>query len=484
MAKDQSLGLSVKKENFSEWYSEIIAKAELADLRYNVKGFLVHRPMSVIAMKEMYKLYEKELEKYGHLPVLFPAVIPESNFKLEGEHVKGFTPEVFWVTETGNGEKLSEKVALRPTSETAMYKMYSIWIRSYKDLPLKLYQSCQVWRYETKATRPFIRGREFYWIEGHNAFATREEAENQVLEDMQITKNVLFNEFGIPFLFLKRPEWDKFAGAVYTCAADCLMPDGKVLQQPSTHFFGQNFSKPFNIKFKDNTQNDQFAWQTAYGPAIWRMFASVIAVHGDDKGLVFPFKIAPIQVVIIPISNDPKLIKKCQKLEKKLKEKDIRVNIDNSDNSVGWRFNEWELKGVPIRIEVGKKEMDSKIITLSRRDTNEKIKVNDKNSIKKILSIGNDISEHLKFKAEKNFNENIKTSKTYEELKKNIEKGGLIKANFCSMEKDGKHCADKIKEDMVGTVRGIRIDIKEVSSGKCIVCGKESKHVVYIARQY
>src|SRR3989338_6593471 len=274
-----------KKSNFSEWFTEILQDGELSDIRYNVKGFIVYRPWATIAIKKMYALYEKELEKKGHKPVIFPSVIPEENFKLEASHVAGFTPEVLWITHGGD-TPLEEKIALRPTSETAMYKMYSLWIRSWKDLPLKLYQSCQVWRHETKATRPFIRGREFHWIETHDVFATKKEAENQVKEDMETTESVMHKIFGIPFLFMKRPEWDKFPGAVHTFAADTIMPDGKILQQPSTHLLGQNFSKPFEIKFKNQKEEDEFGWQTCYGPAISRIFASVVALHGDDKGLV------------------------------------------------------------------------------------------------------------------------------------------------------------------------------------------------------
>lgn len=254
-----------KNRDFNSWYNEIVDKAELADIRYNVKGFVVFRPWSVIAMKAMYDIWEKELERRGHLPALFPAVIPESNFLTEKEHVEGFAPEVFWITEHGSGEKFEEKLGLRPTSETAMYKMYSMWIRSYNDLPLKVYQSCQVWRHETKATKPFIRSREFHWIEAHDVFATREEAERQVIEDMEITQKCLLEQLGVPFLFFERPQWDKFAGAEKTFAADCLMPDGKVLQLPSTHFLGQNFAKAFNVKYTDKDGVEQYGWQTCYG---------------------------------------------------------------------------------------------------------------------------------------------------------------------------------------------------------------------------
>lgn len=234
-----------KLEDFGEWYTQLVQRAELADIRYNVKGFVVFRPWAVRMMNKMFQLFEKELEEKGHQPTLFPALIPESNFRLESEHVEGFLPEVFWVTEAGgSSEKLEERLALRPTSETAMYRMYALWVRSWRDLPLKLYQRGQVWRYEGKATRPFIRGREFYWIEAHNAFGTEEEALAQVKEDMGITEKIVHGDLGIPLLFFQRPEHDKFAGAVHTYAADTLMPDGRVLQLPSTHLLGQNFSKP------------------------------------------------------------------------------------------------------------------------------------------------------------------------------------------------------------------------------------------------
>src|SRR3989338_2556889 len=210
-ARETEQGITVKKSaDFSEWFTQLTQKAGLSDLRYNVKGFVVYMPWSVMTMKKMYSAFEKALEENGHQPLIMPSVIPEKNFKMESEHVKGFTPEVFWITEHGDGEKIEEKLALRPTSETAFYQMYSLWIRSYNDLPFKRYQSCQVWRYEGKATRPFIRGREFYWIEAHDAFARSEDAKKQVEEDMQTTKEVLFGQFAVPFIFFQRPEWDKF----------------------------------------------------------------------------------------------------------------------------------------------------------------------------------------------------------------------------------------------------------------------------------
>src|SRR3989344_7879956 len=242
--KKDNKGLTVtKSEIFSEWYTQVIEKAELADIRYNIKGFLVFQPWSVISMEKMYRFLEKALQKKGHKPYFFPTLIPESNLKKETSHIQGFTPSVFWVTEGGD-KKLEERYAMRPTSETAFYQMFALWIRSYKDLPFKTYQRANVFRYETKATRPFLRSREFHWIESHCAFATEQEALQQVKEDMETTKEVLYNIFCIPFIFFKRPSWDKFAGAESTYAADVLNPDGKVIQQPSTHLLGINFSKP------------------------------------------------------------------------------------------------------------------------------------------------------------------------------------------------------------------------------------------------
>ncbi len=477
-----------KNENFSEWYTEILQKAELADIRYNVKGFVVFRPWSVLTMERMYDIYEKELQNKGHKPAWFPILIPESNFNLEASHVEGFKPEVFWVTEHGDGEKLEEKLALRPTSETAMYKMYSLWIQGLVDLPLKIYQRGSVYRHETKATRPFIRGREFYWIEAHNCFATEKEAKAQVKEDMQTTEEVMHQEFCIPFIGFQRPEWDKFAGSVNTYAADTLMPDGKVIQQPSTHLLGQHFSKPFDVSFQDEKGEKQYVWQTCYGPAISRMYASLISVLGDDKGLRFPFDLAPIQVIIIPIykeENKRDVLKYCNKIKKSLSN-NYRLEIDDSKNTPGFKFNEWEMKGVPIRLEVGGREVENNQVTVSLRTSKEKqtIKLI---KLKKFIRInGREITEQLRKEADINFTNTVHHAKTMENLKKALRKGGFVKVPFCSIKMKGKDCADHIKAETGGDIRGIRVDGKEklVEGDVCIFCGKPAKHLVYVARQY
>ncbi len=479
-------GITVRKsENFSEWYTQIVLKSGLADIRYGVKGFLVHMPWSVRIMKLMNDFIEKELEKFRHEPVWFPSVIPESFLKKEKEHAE-FSAEVFWITEGGSDyKKLEEKLALRPTSETAMYTMFSLWTRSWRDLPLKTYQTCQVWRYESY-TRPFIRGREFYWIEAHNIFASREEAEKQVEEDVKITENTLYKQFAIPFLFFKRPEHDKFKGAVDTFAADTIMPDGKVIQLPSTHFLGQNFSKAFNIKFLDKDKTEKYVWQTCYGSAVWRILGALIAIHGDDKGLILPPSIAPYQAVIVPIYykevEKEDVFKKTNEILKDLK-KWFRVTVDNREEyTPGWKFNYWETKGVPVRIEVGPKDIKKKQVVLVRRDNRKRITTKEKSLRKALNKLLKSIQKNLIKKADEFFRNYLSEAGDFKELKKILEKkGGLVKTNWC-----GKiECANYIKSKTDGgTIRGTLFGKEEKPKGNCVWCKSKAKYVVYVAKQY
>ncbi len=483
MKKKNQEGLSIKKEeNFSEWYNQVLDKAEITDLRYDVKGFVVIRPWGAMTMENMYELYEQALQKTGHKPAFFPVVIPEKNFKKESHHVQGFKPEVFWLQKV-QGE---DKLALRPTSETGMYQMYSLWIRSWRDLPLKIYHRANVFRYETKATRPLIRGREFYWIESHNCFGTKEQAENQVQEDIQITEEIMHQKFGIPFLAIKRPEWDKFAGAIYTIGSDVLMPDGKLIQQPSTHFLGQNFSKAFDIKFKDKDEKEQYVWQTCYGPAISRILASVISTHGDSKGLIFPFCISPIQVVIIPIfnkENKKKILSETEKINKKVESLGIRTKVDDSQKRPGEKYYEWELKGVPFRLEIGEKELKEKKLTLFTRDTQEKQKIFP-NQLREIKQFGKDFDKRLISKADKVMNNKIVNCRTKQEIKKAIKNKKIARVNFCSIDKEGEKCAEIIAKEINAEVRGILANKHEKATGKCTICGSPAKEVVYIGKSY
>jgi len=480
-----SKGLTFRKSaSFSEWYSEIIQKAELGDLRYNVKGFLVFQPWSVLAMEKMYHILEDVLRKKGHKPYWFPSLIPEGNLKKESTHVKGFTPQVFWVTE-GGGTKLTEKLALRPTSETAFYQMFSIWIRSYKDLPFKTYQRANVFRYETKATRPFLRSREFHWIESHCVHKSKEDAMKQVYEDMDTTKEVLHDKFGLPFIFFERPAWDKFAGAERTFAADVLNPDGKVVQQPSTHLLSQEFPKSFNVKYKDSDGKEKFPWITCYGPAISRIFASVVIVHGDDKGLRFPWNISPLQVVIVPIKDTEKIAGKAEELKAKIANSIgiLNVEIDKSEKSPGEKFNHWEMKGIPLRIDLGEKEIDSKLFSIFRRDLNKKEAVNEKDLTSYISKFAEEYDSNLISQADHIFDGLIRNASDLKEIKKVIENGGIARCSFCSTGTDGIKCAETIEKEIGADVRGTKLGEKP-DKGKCSVCGSAGTEIVYVAKSY
>lgn len=486
MSEKVTFGIN-KEENFSDWFTEVIKRTELADLRYGVKGFLVFQPWSVLAMESMYDFFEKELQKTGHSPYWYPSLIPEKNFHLEEEHVEGFTPEVFWVTEHGAGEKFEEKLALRPTSETAFYQMFALWIRSYNDLPFKTYQRAQVWRHETKATRPFLRSREFHWIEAHNAFASLEDAKAQVKEDMQITEKVMHGIFGVPFIFFQRPEWDKFPGAMHTFGADAFTPDGRTLQLPSTHLIGQNFSKAFNVKFKNSKGVEEIAFLTCFGPCMSRIFAGVIATHGDEKGLVFPFEIAPKQILIVPIAfnKGKNVLKKAEELRDLLLGEGYRVELDARDLMPGEKFYYWEMKGVPIRIELGPKELKEKKLTVFRRDSGKKETVKEKELLSILEKTGKSITSNLKKKADEKFAKVIKDVNSKDDLKKLLDgKKHIARVNFCSIDLDGEACAEEIEKEFAARIRGIRADKKETPKGNCLICKKKANVVAYIAREY
>jgi len=489
--KEQMLGISVKKEeNFSEWYSQVVFKTNLADIRYGLQGFIVHREWGIMILRKIYQLLEEEVEKDGHFPVLFPIAIPEKFFEKEKEHVQGFAPEVFWVTEAG-GEKLNEKFALRPTSETAFYSMYSLWIRSWKDLPFKRYQSriC-VYRYES-TTRPFLRGREFLFFETHDAFRKHEEALEQVKKDMKIMENVVREKLFIPFLFFKRPKWDKFAGAEDTYAADCVMPDGKISQIGSTHDLGQRFSKPFEVTYLDEDGKEKYAYITCFGPGIWRIMAAVISIHGDDKGLVLPSSIAPYHVVIVPIyfKGKEKIIDEyAEKIKSILEEEGFSVYYDDTkDKTAGFKFNHWEMMGIPLRIEIGPRDVENEQVVVVRRKDRGKSTVSIEELSEKVKEELEKNDELIKKDSEKYHS--IKECKTMEELKELFEKDelrGFIKVPFCSDDEEGENCAERLKEMFALHVRGTLLvkEEKPKEDDKCIVCGKKARKIVYLAKSY
>jgi len=472
-----------KSGDFSNWYSEILNKAEVTDIRYGVKGFVVIRPWGARIIEKMYKIYESALRRTGHDPSLFPTVIPEENFKKESNHVKGFKPAVFWL-EKSQGE---ERLALRPTSETAFFQMYALWIRSHRDLPLKIYQRANIFRSETKATRPLIRSREFYWIETHDAFATKKEAESQVKEDIEMTEAVMHRIFGVPFIPMRRPEWDKFPGADYTIGSDSIMPDGKIIQQPSTHMLGTNFSKAFDVKFIDEKEKENYVWQTCYGPAISRIMASVISVHGDDNGLILPFAVSPIQAIIIPFhSKDSKnkVDEEAQKINMELFNDNIDSQVDGSEKRPGEKFFYWEMKGVPFRIEIGEKELSSKKATVFIRDTKEKIQVELKDLSEEIKNLGAEYDARLISKADEFFKNKIISCKDKSSIKKAIDSGKIARFNFCSLGEQGKKCAEFIEKELQARVMGTRGDKVEKPIGKCAFCDKKAGVVAYAGKSY
>jgi prolyl-tRNA synthetase len=364
--------------------------------------------------------------------------------------------------------------------------MFKLWIRSHRDLPMKLYQRGSVFRFDTKATRPLIRTREIIWIEGHDAFATKAEAEAQVQEDIDTTEKIMHQKFGIPFLAMKRPQWDKFPGAEYTVGSDVFMPDGKLIQQPSTHLMGQKFSKAFGAKFKNEKGKEEYLWTTAYGPAMSRILASIISTHGDDQGLIFPFCIAPIQTIIIPIfnaKNKNQIIKEATKLKDKLKLLGIRTEIDASEKRPGEKYNYWELRGVPFRIEIGEKEFKSKKITLSTRDNSKKETLSVKD-ISKMKKFGEEFDIRLKEKAEKFMKGRVVNCKTKQDIKNAVKNKKIARVNFCSTDKQGEKCAEVVEKEINAEVRGTLANKKEKPTGKCIICGKPAKEVVYVGKSY
>ncbi|MBS3084408.1 proline--tRNA ligase [Candidatus Pacearchaeota archaeon] len=482
--KKSEEGLTVKKnENFSEWFTQVTEKSEILDTRLGIKGFVIMRPWGAMTMENMFEHLEKELQKNGHKPTFMPTVIPKENLTKESEHIEGFTPQVFWLKDIGEGQEL----ALRPTSETVYTPMFKLWIRSWRDLPMKLYQRANVFRLDTKATRPLIRAREFIWIECHDAFKSKEDAEKQVQEDIEVTEKIMHQTFGIPFLPMRRPEWDRFAGAEYTIGSDCFMPDGKLIQQPSTHLMGQKFSRAFNAKFENENGKKEFLWTTAYGPAISRILVSVIATHGDDSGLVFPYSITPVQVVIIPIfttKNKEKILLKADEIFSKLKKLGIKTELDkDSEKRPGEKYHLWELKGVPFRIEFGEKELEKKELTLFIRDTKEKIKIKEE-ELKSISELGNEFDKRLLDKANKIFQERIDSGKTEKEIKKILDSGKVARINFCSIDKEGLNCAQIVEKKLGAEVRGTMANTHEKPSGNCPFCNRPAKKVVYLGRSY
>jgi prolyl-tRNA synthetase len=477
----ESVGISVsKKDDFSEWYTQVVLKAKLADYA-PVKGLIVLRPDGYSIWESLKNTFDKKFSLNGIRNGFLPVLIPESLLGKEQKHFAGFNPEVFWVTHSGENE-VGDRLALRPTSETLAYTLYSKWIKSWRDLPLKINFWNTALRAEIKATKPFLRTSEFLWQEGHTVHTTEEEAKQEVLKILEIYKNTVEEELAIPVITGKKSEKEKFVGAVYTTTMESIMPDGKALQMGTSHFLGQNFSIPFEVKFADKDNVEHFAWQTSWGVS-WRLIGAMIMVHGDDKGLVLPPKVAPMQVVIVPIYNKDedkmRVLEKSKEIQEKLESKNIRIHIDDrNEMSPGFKFNDWEMKGVPIRIEIGPKDLEKQKVVLAKRHNKEKMDL-PLDNIEKVELILEEIQAEMLEVAREKSKELTFIVENYSDFKVGIRKGGFLKAHWCGRQE----CEDKIKEETGADIRVIPFDSKDID-GKCVFCNESSSLLPIFARGY
>ncbi|MFP3163273.1 MAG: proline--tRNA ligase [Acidianus hospitalis] len=473
------------KNNFSEWFDNVIFQAEIYDYgRYPIKGMGVWMPYGFKIRQNVINIIRKFLDETGHEEVLFPLLIPEYLLRKESEHIKGFEGEVYWVTKGGE-EDLDIRLALRPTSEVAITYMESLWIKSYKELPKKYYQIVSIFRYETKATRPMIRLREVTTFkEAHTLHVSYEDAERQVKEAIEIYKKI-FDTLGIPYILSERPEWDRFAGAEHTYAFDTLMPDGRALQIGTVHHLGQHFTKALDYKIQKADGSLDYPYQTSYGISD-RVIAVSIAVNGDDHGPILNPIIAPIKVVIIPIpaktEEDNKRVENyCKEIQEKLSSAGISVVVDSDkEKTPGEKFYYWEMKGVPLRIEIGLREVNNETITIKRRDTLESKIVKKDELIKTVNDLLSSLSEDLKKKAWDFFNSRIFYTNDVNEAKKILEnRGGIIEVPWCG----DNSCGLKIEEELNARVLGYPIDAKKTSD-PCVICKKPSTNVLRVAKTY
>jgi prolyl-tRNA synthetase len=465
-----------KSEDFNEWYNEIVELADLCDKRYPIKGMNIWKPYGWKLMNHVDRLIRDEMKNTNHQEVCFPLLIPESFFKKEEEHIEGFGKEVFWVTHAGLNQ-LEERWLLRPTSETAMYPIFSLWIRSHTDLPLKTFQIVNTFRYETKHPRAFIRVREIHFFEAHTCHVDFLDAERQIKEDKEIADRLL-TKLCLPFVFSKRPEWDKFAGAFYTISIDVLMPSGRTLQIGSIHQYRDNFSKPYEISYETDKGDHAFCHQTTYGMSE-RLLGALIGVHGDNKGLVMPPEVAPLQVVIIPIifkGKEQTVLQLSKTLQEKLLQEGIRSHIDDREITPGNKYFDWELKGVPLRIEIGPRDVEKNELTIARRDMMNKKSISLKEAEKAIQTELQSLEKILYENAKKLLNENMHCVKTVEEAK---EKTGIIALPWCG----NKDCALEIENVLEGNTLGEPIE-NAGCSDLCPVCGEPAKTWMRYAKSY
>src|SRR3989344_4890541 len=476
MVKPNELGITVKKnQDFSEWYTQVIQKAELADYS-PVKGCMIIRPNAYSIWETIQAYFNERLRKLNVKNAYFPLFVPEEFFKRETEHAKGFTPEVAWIA---NKDESGQRLAIRPTSETIIYDSYSKWIRSWRDLPLRLNQWCNIIRWETKATRLFLRTREFLWQEGHCVYETIEECDKETLLILDEYENLCKELLAIPVIKGKKTEKEKFAGALYTTTIEAFMPDGKSLQCGTSHNLGQGFAKSFKISFLGKDEKPKMPWQNSWGIST-RLIGAMVMLHGDDKGIVLPPNVALNKCVIVPIIFDKdkdKILKKAKEISKVLSS--FNVILDNRDNyNPGFKFNEWELKGIPIRIEIGPKDLKEKQVILVRRDTNEKEKVKFTKLKSRIKELLIEIQNNLYNNAKKYLDSSIIKVKDFSEFKIAINNKKIVETFHCG---DSK-CEDKIKEVLNGVKATCIPFTKEKVKGNCVYCNNPASYKVYFAK--
>ncbi len=476
MAKDAQFVNQIAdiETDFPRWYTDVVIKTKLVDYG-PVKGTMVIRPYGYAIWENIQRELDARFKATGHQNAYFPLLIPYSFMTREAEHVEGFAPEVAVVT-VGGGETLAEPLVIRPTSETIIGEMYSKWLQSYRDLPILINQWANVVRWE-KTTRPFLRTSEFLWQEGHTVHATEEEAMEETLKMLGVYKEFAETCLAIPVFTGRKTEKEKFAGAVATFGMEAMMHDGKSLQAGTSHYLGQNFAKAFDIQFLDKDGTHKYAYTTSWGVST-RLIGALIMAHGDQRGLIIPPVVAPVQAILVPIAAKKEgVLEAVEKLRSELVAAGIRAESDTTDNSPGWKFNEWEMKGVPLRIELGPRDIEAGKMVLVRRDTHEKAEVSLENAAETVRKFLADIQSKLLERARKRKEERVVTAQSVEELLAGVEGGNFVKAGWCGC----RECEDKIKE---ATAASARVIVEGEHAEKCACCGKPAKHVVLFARAY
>lgn len=467
--------ITSREEDFGKWYTDVCMKADLVDYS-SVKGSMIIRPYGYAIWENIQKALDKMFKETGHENIQMPMFIPENLLNLEKEHVEGFAPEVAWVTH-GGSEKLEERMCVRPTSEVLFCEHYSKIIKSYRDLPKLYNQWCTIVRWE-KETRPFLRSREILWQEGHTMHATSKEAREETLRMLKVYENFQRNYLALPVIVGRKTDKEKFAGAEETYSLEAMMYNGVALQNGTSHYFGNHFAKAFNIQFLNKDNKLETPYQTSWGVST-RMIGAIIMTHGDDRGLVLPPNIAPIKVIVIPIGNDDKVMEIANNISKELTNIEISNKIDNRDKTPGFRFAEAEVKGYPIRIEIGKRDLENNMITLVRRDTLEKITVSINDLEDKVQTLLDSVQKDMYDRALIRRDSMIYNANNYEEMSEIAKnKPGFIKVNWCG----NVECENKIKEELGLKSRCI-IDDEEVD-GSCVCCGKSANTKIYFGKQY